>query len=198
MAKLDADITKVMKETGIPGLNIGVWIPGRGAYERSFGTADTKNGTPMKADLHTRIGSISKTFTVTGVLQLVDEGKVGLDDPISRYVTGVPNGEHITVRHSPNCAAVSSTTSTTSSGSRTCAPTPSVPTPRANSSTSPSATRRPSIAAQYPTDKAVLVVLVNSDVNYNRKNFASIVARTVTLVVTPDHPWPIPTPAAPE
>ncbi|MFF3016663.1 serine hydrolase domain-containing protein [Streptomyces sp. NPDC057939] len=44
------------------------------------------------------MGSVTKTFTVTAVLQLVDRGEVGLDDPISRYVTGVPGGDTITVR----------------------------------------------------------------------------------------------------
>jgi len=45
-----------------------------------------------------RIGSITKTFTGTVVLQLVDEGWLGLDDPISRHLTGVPNGDNITIR----------------------------------------------------------------------------------------------------
>ncbi|MCB0905368.1 MAG: beta-lactamase family protein, partial [Actinobacteria bacterium] len=46
---------------------------------------------------HVRIGSNTKTFTGTAVLQLVGEGKVALDDPISDYVEGVPNGEAITI-----------------------------------------------------------------------------------------------------
>ncbi|MCY0960079.1 serine hydrolase domain-containing protein [Streptomyces sp. H27-H5] len=96
--KLDAAITKIMDEADVPGLNVGLWIPRRGTYEKSFGVADKKTGTPMKSDLYTRIGSITKTFTITGVLQLVDAGKVGLDDPISRYVTGVPGGDSITLR----------------------------------------------------------------------------------------------------
>ncbi|MFI8261191.1 MULTISPECIES: serine hydrolase domain-containing protein [unclassified Streptomyces] len=96
--KLDAAITEVMKQTGMPGLNIGLWMPGRGVYEKSFGVADEQTGTPMKSDLYSRIGSVTKTFTVTGVLQLVDQGKVGLDDPISRYVSGVPGGDAITLR----------------------------------------------------------------------------------------------------
>jgi D-alanyl-D-alanine carboxypeptidase len=45
-----------------------------------------------------RIGSITKTFTGTVVLQLVDEGWLGLEDPISRHLTGVPNGDNITIR----------------------------------------------------------------------------------------------------
>ncbi|MFE5769619.1 serine hydrolase domain-containing protein [Streptomyces sp. NPDC056485] len=98
VGKLDAAITKIMKQTGMPGLNIGLWMPGRGVYEKSFGVADKQTGTPMKSDLYTRVGSVTKTFTVTGVLQLVDQGKAGLDDPISRYVSGVPGGDSITLR----------------------------------------------------------------------------------------------------
>ena len=45
-----------------------------------------------------RIGSITKSFTGTVVLQLVDEGWLGLDDPISRHLAGVPNGDNITIR----------------------------------------------------------------------------------------------------
>ncbi|MEV8440025.1 serine hydrolase domain-containing protein [Actinosynnema sp. NPDC051121] len=45
-----------------------------------------------------RIGSATKTFVATVVLQLVDEGRVGLDDPVDRYVAGVPKGDRITVR----------------------------------------------------------------------------------------------------
>ncbi|MBP2337139.1 D-alanyl-D-alanine carboxypeptidase [Saccharothrix coeruleofusca] len=49
-------------------------------------------------DGYFRIGSATKTFVATVVLQLVDERKVGLDDPIDRYVAGVPMGDRMTVR----------------------------------------------------------------------------------------------------
>ncbi|MGO4456557.1 serine hydrolase domain-containing protein [Streptomyces sp. M-16] len=67
-------------------------------YVRAFGTSDKTTGTPVKTDMHTRIGSVTKPFTVTGVLQLVDDGKVRLDAPISTYLDGVPGGDRITVR----------------------------------------------------------------------------------------------------
>ena len=60
--------------------------------------ADKATGTPMKTDFYHRIGSVTKTFTVTGVLQLVDQGKVALDDPVGKYVDGVPRGDKITLR----------------------------------------------------------------------------------------------------
>jgi len=52
----------------------------------------------MKVDFYQRIGSVTKTFTVTAVLQLVDQGKLKLDDPIAKYVNGVPKGDQITLR----------------------------------------------------------------------------------------------------
>ncbi|MFJ3637710.1 serine hydrolase domain-containing protein [Streptomyces sp. NPDC090112] len=96
--ELDDAITAAMREAAIPGVGIGLWIDGDDSYVRSFGTSDKTTGTPIKTDMHTRIGSVTKTFTITGVLQLVDDGKVRLDAPISTYLDGVPGGEKITVR----------------------------------------------------------------------------------------------------
>ncbi len=50
------------------------------------------------AGMHQRIGSVTKSFVATAILQLVDQGRIGLDDPIDRYVPGVPNGANITIR----------------------------------------------------------------------------------------------------
>jgi D-alanyl-D-alanine carboxypeptidase len=74
-------------------------MPGKGCYVRATGVADIATRRPMTKDVFVRIGSETKTFTVTALLQLVDDGKVGLDDPISKYVRGVPNGHRITLRH---------------------------------------------------------------------------------------------------
>ncbi|MFI8515045.1 serine hydrolase domain-containing protein [Streptomyces sp. NPDC085460] len=98
-ARLDSTVEKVRREAGIPGLVVGVWMPGKGCYVRATGVADKRTGEPMSADMYIRIGSETKTFTVTALLRLVDEGKVRLDDPIDTYVRGVPNGRRITLRH---------------------------------------------------------------------------------------------------
>jgi D-alanyl-D-alanine carboxypeptidase len=97
-AKLDTAIKQVLKETGVPGVSVSLSAPGKGSYVKSFGVADKATGAPMKPDMYTRIGSITKTFTVTALLELVDQGKVGLDDPIGKYISGVPNGDKITLR----------------------------------------------------------------------------------------------------
>ena len=95
--QLDAAIGQVMTEASIPGAIVGIWGPA-GDYVRAFGVADKATRAPMQTDFYSRIGSVTKTFTVTAVLQLVDQGKLQLDDPISKYISGVPSGDQITLR----------------------------------------------------------------------------------------------------
>ncbi|MEX0172316.1 serine hydrolase domain-containing protein [Streptomyces sp. LMG1-1-1.1] len=98
-ARLDKAIEDVRKQAQIPGIVAGVWMPGKGSYVRATGVANTATGEPMRKDSLVRIGSETKTFTVTALLQLVDDGRIGLDDPIAKYVKGVRNGRNITLRH---------------------------------------------------------------------------------------------------
>ncbi|MFG2498561.1 serine hydrolase domain-containing protein [Streptomyces sp. NPDC048441] len=97
-SRLDKTMNDVGKKADIPGAVVGLWMQGKGCYVRSMGVADTRTGEPMAADSFVRIGSETKTFTVTALLELVDEGRVKLDDPISTYVKGVPKGHRITLR----------------------------------------------------------------------------------------------------
>ncbi|MDQ0994233.1 serine hydrolase [Streptomyces sp. V3I7] len=96
--QLDGAVRQVMREARVPGVTVGIWTPDKGQYVQSFGVADKSTRQPMSPDLYTRIGSETKTFTVTALLELVDSGKAGLDDPIGKYISGVPNGDRITLR----------------------------------------------------------------------------------------------------
>ncbi|MEW2412655.1 serine hydrolase domain-containing protein [Streptomyces sp. NPDC046866] len=96
--QLDDAVRRVLADAKVPGVVVAVSAPGKGEYVRSFGVADKASGAPMATDVNVRIGSQTKTFTVTALLELVDRGKVGLDDPIGKYVKGVPNGDRITLR----------------------------------------------------------------------------------------------------
>ncbi|MFI8912542.1 serine hydrolase domain-containing protein [Streptomyces sp. NPDC053513] len=98
-ARLDRAVQDVMKEAGVPGVTVGLSAPGKGTYIRSFGVADKATRQPMDPGLYMRIGSETKTFTVTALLELADRGKLSVDDPISKYVDGVPNGDRITLRN---------------------------------------------------------------------------------------------------
>lgn len=79
-----------------PGVMVQVTTP-NGVWSETVGEADTTAGTPMDLGLQHRIGSVTKSFTTTLILMLVDDGKLSLDDPVSEYVDGVPDGERITI-----------------------------------------------------------------------------------------------------
>ena len=96
-ARLDSAIAAKVAEMGVPGAIVGIVVPGEIDYLTAVGVGDTATGMPMTVDEHTRIGSVTKTFTGTAVLQLVDQGRIRLDDPISAYVDGVPSGDAITL-----------------------------------------------------------------------------------------------------
>jgi D-alanyl-D-alanine carboxypeptidase len=96
-AALDRAIDARVAQLDIPGAIVGLYIPGQLEYVKTVGVGDTATAVPMLADYHTRIGSVTKTFTGTAVLQLVDQGRIRLSDPISRYVEGVPSGDDITL-----------------------------------------------------------------------------------------------------
>ena len=79
-ARLNAAIEARVAEMGVPGAIVSLSIPGEIDYVRAVGVSDTATGAPMSVDDHTRIGSVTKTFTGTAVLQLVDQGRIRLSD----------------------------------------------------------------------------------------------------------------------
>lgn len=96
--KLDAIIEDAVTTQKLPGAIVAVWSP-EGDYVTAAGYADVDKKTTLTTDVNHRIGSVTKTFTVTALLRLVDAGDASLDDPISTYVDGVPEGDRITLRH---------------------------------------------------------------------------------------------------
>lgn len=95
---LDAAVASAYSRFSAPGLAVGVWRPGAEPYFAARGVADPVSGAAMTGDEHFRIGSITKTFSVTAILQLADEGRLSLDDPVGRYLPFVPGGDRITLR----------------------------------------------------------------------------------------------------
>ena len=83
----------------MPAVLVGVW-DSSGSYVRAFGYADLAKRRLLTPADHFRIGSNTKTFVISVLLQLVDEGKLRLDDPLSRFALGVkiPNARNITIR----------------------------------------------------------------------------------------------------
>jgi D-alanyl-D-alanine carboxypeptidase len=87
-----------MQQLRIPGALIYVNDPGQGTWTTGLGMGNLATRAPMQVNNYMRIASITKTMTATVILQLVDQGKLGLDDPVSKYQPEVPNGKNITIR----------------------------------------------------------------------------------------------------
>lgn len=94
---LNSIVTAGMAASGTPGLVIGIWDPGVGTYVRANGTSDISTGAPITVGDRFRIASITKTFTATVILQLVDQHRLALGDHLSSYVPGIQNGNRITI-----------------------------------------------------------------------------------------------------
>lgn len=91
-------VLSVLGTSNLPGAIVSVSIPEQGTWTIATGLGDVTNATPLRLDDHFRIASITKTFVATVALQLVDEGKLSLDDTLSQFVEGIPNGDKITLR----------------------------------------------------------------------------------------------------
>ena len=86
----------------VPGAIVGVWMKGYEPFITTFGFSNLENKTPISVSDKVRIGSITKTFTGLVLLQLVDEGKISLSDPLSKYFPDFPNGKNITIKELAN------------------------------------------------------------------------------------------------
>jgi D-alanyl-D-alanine carboxypeptidase len=93
---LRAIVNKDMHELNVPGAVVLVSSP-EGEWLQAFGTRTVDGGDAVTTDDSFRVGSITKTMTGTIVLQLAQEGKLELDDPVSKYWPGIPNGDTITI-----------------------------------------------------------------------------------------------------
>lgn len=94
---IGAIVQQARTDYSIPGAAVGVWTTS-GETVVIQGLADPDSARPLHRLDRFAIRSVTKSFTVTLILQLVDAGSVGLDDPVSRYVPGVPSGDLVTIR----------------------------------------------------------------------------------------------------
>jgi D-alanyl-D-alanine carboxypeptidase len=80
----------------LPGTMVLLRTP-QGEFVFGYGATELGGSTPPRADTHFRIASNTKTMTAAVIVLLVQEGKLRFDDPVSKYVPGVPNGDNITI-----------------------------------------------------------------------------------------------------
>jgi D-alanyl-D-alanine carboxypeptidase len=97
LRKVDEFVAQQMEQENLPSVVVGVWVPGQGQYLTAQGKANLETGEQRGLGQPFRIASITKTFTATAILQLVDEGKLETSDKLSRWYPDFPNAEKITV-----------------------------------------------------------------------------------------------------
>ena len=97
-AKIDTAVTQVLSSTKVPSASIAIVKDGRIAYLQAYGLA--RLSPPMEAtpQMQYAIGSISKQFTAAAVLLLAQEGKLTLDDPVSKYLPDLTRAKEVTIR----------------------------------------------------------------------------------------------------
>jgi CubicO group peptidase (beta-lactamase class C family) len=85
--QVEETLPKLMARYNVPGFSIAIIENGDIVYLESFGYADQKNRTPMTPDTIHQVASVSKSLTAWGVMKLVDDGVINLDDPVEKYLT---------------------------------------------------------------------------------------------------------------
>jgi len=97
-ASIDDAVRKALTTTGVPSASLAVVKDGKVAYLQAYGDARLDPPIPASSWMKYSIGSISKQFTAAAILMLAEEGKLSLDDPVSKYVSGLTRGNEVTIR----------------------------------------------------------------------------------------------------
>lgn len=94
---IDKIVADALGSTGVPSASIAVVHGGQIVYAKAYG--DQGPGmAATNADAKYPIASISKQFTAAAILMLEDEGKLSLDDTVSKWIPGITGGDRITIR----------------------------------------------------------------------------------------------------
>ena len=99
-AAADKLAAETLSKAGAAGLSVAVARNGKVILSKGYGLAEIEHDAKADGDSLFRIGSITKQFTAAAIMRLVEQGKVGLDDPITKYLPSYnTQGRTITVRH---------------------------------------------------------------------------------------------------
>jgi D-alanyl-D-alanine carboxypeptidase len=98
VARVDVAVTKVMSAAHVPSIVAAVSRDGATVYSHAYGYASLTPRVPATVDTHYEIGSITKQFTATAILQLKEAGKLSLDDTLARWIPEYRRAAKVTVR----------------------------------------------------------------------------------------------------
>src|SRR5687767_1354556 len=97
---IDIFISNQMKQQGIIGLSIGIIKNGKVIKAKGYGQANIELNIPASKKTVYKIGSISKQFIAVGIMKLLQEGKLNVSDPITKFIKDAPaKWNSITIRH---------------------------------------------------------------------------------------------------
>ena len=98
LARIDSIAAQEMKARGAPSISLAVVKDGAIAYTNAYGLARLEPPARAVPSMRYSIGSVSKQFTATAILMLAEEGKLSLDDKVSRFVPGLTRANDVTIR----------------------------------------------------------------------------------------------------
>src|SRR5215471_16177 len=97
--KVDDYVKAQMQKQRIPGLSLAVVKEGKVIKAEGYGLANVEHNVPARPETVYKIASVSKQFIATGIMLLVQEGKIGLDDKVGKYLDGTPESWNgVTIR----------------------------------------------------------------------------------------------------
>lgn len=96
--KIDEIATSTLSKTGVPSASVVVVVDGQIAYRQAFGSARIDPLTPARSAMRYAVGSVSKQFTAAATLMLAEQGKLSLDDKVSRFLPGLVRADEVTIR----------------------------------------------------------------------------------------------------
>jgi CubicO group peptidase (beta-lactamase class C family) len=97
-SRIDAIAGKVLVETGVPSISVAVVKDHKIAYVHTYGDGCVEPTTPALPEMRYKIGSVSKQFTAMGILLLVQDGKLSLDDRVGKFFPSLTRANDITIR----------------------------------------------------------------------------------------------------
>ena len=96
--RLSALIEPALRKSGAPSVSVAVVENGQVSFAKAFGSANIAAGRAADANTRYAVGSISKQFTAAMVLLLAEQGKLTLDDPVSKYFPDLTRANEVTIR----------------------------------------------------------------------------------------------------
>jgi D-alanyl-D-alanine carboxypeptidase len=97
-AGIDQAAKDALTKTGAPGVSLAVVKDGQIIYAMAYGDARLEPEVAARSGMRHSIGSISKQFTAAAILMLAEEGKLSLDDPVSKHLPDLAHGRDVTIR----------------------------------------------------------------------------------------------------